>query len=221
MVVSSPSKCCNQEGIYRGVDVIALRFLKNKFSDHKSRCQFFSVLLPYCTEQDIPNDAKHFVKFKLTKDFDKMLWFIHNGGKFPAFLDSACALLGPNLPGGECDLKVSGVNLLKSMKEAEGDSFKFCNHKNLKEERISKSKKTVPQTLFQPSRGVTESSPKYVKHSREFSELNPDAVMNYEDFMEMSLNDLDLTGAQALCSEPLNKQRVGTQTVYDLDTLPL
>jgi hypothetical protein len=107
------------------------------------------------------------------------------------------------------------------MKEAEGDSFKFCNHKNLKEERISKSKKTVPQTLFQPSRGVTESSPKYVKHSREFSELNPDAVMNYEDFMEMSLNDLDLTGAQALCSEPLNKQRVGTQTVYDLDTLPL
>jgi hypothetical protein len=221
MVVSSPPKCCNQEGLYRGTDIIALRFLKNKFSDHTSRCQFFSVLLPYCTEQDIPNDAKHFVNFKLTKDLDKMLWFIHNDGKFPTFLDSACALLGPNLPGGESDLKVTGVNLLKSMKEAEDDSFKVCNHKNLKEEGISKSKMTGPQALIQPSRDVTESSHKCVKPSRGVSEMSSDVVMNYEDFMEMSLNDLDLTGAGALDPEPLNKRRVGTRAVYDLDTMAL
>jgi hypothetical protein len=221
MVVSSPPKCCNQEGLYRGADVIALRFLKNKFSDHKFRCQFFSVLLPYCTEQDIPNYAKHFVKFKLTKDLDKMLWFIHNGGKFPAFLGTACALLGPHLPGGESDLKVNGVNLLKYMKEAEGDSFKYCNHKNMKEEEISKNKMSGPQILIHPSQVVAKSSHKYVKQSSDVSEMNLDAVMNYEDFMEMSLNDLDLMGARELDPKLLNKQRIGTQAVYDLDALAL
>jgi hypothetical protein len=58
MVVSSPPKCCNQEGIFRNVDVLALRFLK-KFSKPSFRPQFFSVLMPYCTEQDIPNEAKN------------------------------------------------------------------------------------------------------------------------------------------------------------------
>lgn len=221
MVVSSPPKCCNQEGLYRGADVIALRFMKNKFSDHKSRCQFFSVLLPYCAEEDIPNDAKHFVKFKLTKDWDKMLWFIHNGGKFPAFLDSTCALLGPNLPGGESDLKVSGINLLKYMKEANGDTFQYCNHKNVREEGISKKNMIDPQTLIHPSQFLTENSQEYVKHSRNVSETNSDEVVNYEDLMGMSLNDLDLTGAQALETELINKQRIGAQAVYDLNAMVL
>ncbi|KAJ9588289.1 hypothetical protein L9F63_018341, partial [Diploptera punctata] len=32
MVISSPPKCCNEEGIFRNMDLVALRFLKEKFS---------------------------------------------------------------------------------------------------------------------------------------------------------------------------------------------
>jgi hypothetical protein len=218
MVVSSPPKCCNQEGLYRGVDIIALNFLKAKFSEG---CHFFSVLLPYCTELDIPNEAKHFQKFKLTEDLDKMLWFIHNGGKFPAFLESACALLGPEPHGGESDFKVTGVNLLKAMKQAEDDLQRVCCHKNLKGAGISTSKNTRLQTLIQPVQDVTKSSPKLVQQSSDVAKMNPDVGMNYEDLMEISLNDLDLTGAGTSYPEPLSKRRDATQEVLDLDALAL
>jgi hypothetical protein len=91
----------------------------------------------------------------------------------------------------------------------------------MREEEISRNRTTGPQTMIQPSQVVTESSPKDVKLSRDVSGMNCDAVMNYEDFMEMSLNDLDLTGARALNPELLNKQRIDTQAVYDLDALAL
>jgi hypothetical protein len=217
MVVSSPPKCCGQ-GLYRGVDIIALNFLKAKFSD---RCHFFSALLPYCTELDIPNEAKHFQKFRLTKDLDKMLWFIHNGGKFPAFMESACALLGPKLHGGESDFKVTGVDLLKAMKQAEDDLLKVCCHKNLKDEGNYASENTRFQLLIPPVQDVTKSSPKLVQQSKDVSKMNPDVGMNCEDLMGISLDGLDLTGADTLYPEPLSKQRDATQAACDLDTLAL
>ncbi|XP_021922250.1 uncharacterized protein LOC110831030 isoform X3 [Zootermopsis nevadensis] len=217
MVVSSPPKCCNQ-GLYRDVDIIAFNFLKAKFSD---RCQFFSVLLPYCTELDIPNEAKHFQKFKLTKDLDKMLWFIRNGGKFPTFMESACALLGPKVRGGESDLELSGINLLKAMKLAGDDLLKVCCHKNLKNEGNSTSEKTRLQMLIHPAQDVTNSSPKLVQQSRDVSKMNPHAEMNYEDSMEISLDYLDLSGPDTLYPESLSKRRDADQAVCDLDTLAL
>jgi len=220
MVVSSPPKCCNEEGLYRDVDVIALRFLKEKFSDRNSRCSFFSVLLPYCTLQDIPNEAKHFKKFKLTKDLDKMLWFIHNGGKFPAFVDSACALLVPKLHGDESDFKMSGVNLLEAIKEAEANLLKGCSHKKLKDKEIPESKAKRLHTLIKPVQDVTTCSSEWVKNPRDVSEMNPDMI-NFEDCLEISLNDLDLTGAGTLDPEPLSNRRYATQTVCDLSTIAL
>jgi hypothetical protein len=131
MVVSSPSKCCNQEGIFRNVDVLALRFLKEKFSKPSSRPQFFSVLMPYCTEQDIPNEAKNFRMFRLIKDFDKMLWYVHNGGRFPTVVDFARSLLGPQPGGGKSYLNERGNALLAAMKEAELDLHEVCSCKKL------------------------------------------------------------------------------------------
>lgn len=221
MVVSSPPKCCNQVGLYRDVENIALRLLKNKFSDHNFRYQVFSVLLPYCTEQDIPNEVKHFLKFRLIKDWDKMLWFIHFGGKLPAFVDSACALLGPKLPGGEPDFSVNGVNLLKCIQQAQCGSLKVCGHKNMKEEAVYKSKITRLQTLIQPVQDVTDSHSERVNCSRDVSEVNPDVVKDYEDLLEISLNDLDLTGAGTSDLELVDKQRNAMQTVYDLDAMAL
>jgi hypothetical protein len=200
------------------MDIIAFKFLKAKFSD---RCQVFSVLLPYCTKLDIPNEAKHFQKFKLTKDLDKMLWFIHNGGKFPAFMESACALLGPKLRGGKSDFKVNGVNLLKAMEQAKGDLLKICCHKTLKEEGNSTSKNTSLQMLIHPVQNVTESSPNLVQQSRYVSKTNTDVGMNYEDVMGISLDYLELKGSDTLHSESLSKPRDATQAICDLGTLAL
>jgi hypothetical protein len=221
MVVSSPPKCCSQVGLYRDAENIALRFLKNKFSDHNFRCQVFSVLLPYCTGKDIPNEAKHFRKFRLTKDWDKMLRFIHFGGKFPAFVDSACALLGPKLRGGESDFSVNGVNLLKCLQQAQRDSLKVCGHKNLKDEEVSESKVARLQTLIQPVQDVTDRHLESVNCSRDVSEVSPDMMGDFEDFLEVSLNDLDLTGAGTTDLELVDKRRNAMQTVYSLDALPL
>lgn len=220
MVVSSPPKCCSQVGLYRDVENIALRFLKNKFSDRNFRCQIFAVLLPYCTEQDIPNEAKHFLKFRLIKDWEKMLWFIHFGGKFPAFVDSACALLGPKLPGGESDFSVNGINLLHCIQQAQHDSSEDCGHKNLKEEGVSNSKITKLQTV-QPEQDVTDSYPERVECSRDISEVNLDVVKDNENLLGICLNDLDLTGAGASDLEVVAERRNATQTVYDLDAMAL
>ena len=220
MVVSSPPKCCSQVGLYRDVEDIAMRFLKNKFSDQNFRCQIFSVLLPYCTEQDIPNEAKHFLKFRLIKDWDKMLWFIHFGGKFPAFVESACALLRPKLPGGESDFSVNGINLQQCIQQAQRDSLKDCGQKNLKEEGVYDSKITRLQTV-QPEQYVTDSYPERGKCSRDISEVNVDVVKDNENLLGISLNDLDLTGAGTSGLEVVDKRRNDGQTLYNLDAMAL
>jgi len=219
MVVSSPPKCCSQVGLYRDVENIALRFLKNKISDRNFRCQIFSVLLPYCTEQDIPNEAKHFLKFRLIEEWDKVLWFIHFGGKFPAIVDSACALLQPKLPGGGSDFSVNGINLLQCIQQAQHDLLKDCGHKNPKEEGVSNSKITRFQTI-QPEQDMTDSHPERVC-SRDISEVNLDVVKDNENLLGISLNDLDLTGAGTSDLEVVDKRRNATQTVCNLDAMAL
>lgn len=221
MVVSSPPKCCSQIGLYRDVENIALRILRNKFSDQNFICQIFSVLLPYCTEQDIPDEAKHFQKFRLISDWDKMLWFIHFGGKFPAFVDSAFALLGPKLPGGESDFSVNGIKLQQCIQQAQDGSLKVCGHKNLKDEEDSNSKIPRLQTLIQPVQDVTDSHPERVRCARDVSEVNRDVVKDNEDLLGISLNDLDLTGAGTSDLETVDKRRNATQAVYDLDAMAL
>jgi hypothetical protein len=180
----------------------------------------FSALLPYCAEQDVPNEAKYFLKFRLIKDWDRMLWFIHFGGKFPAFVDSACALLRPKLPGGESDFGVNGINLLQYIQQAQHDLLKDCGHKNLKEERVSNSKITRLQTI-QAEQDVTDSHPERVKCSRDISAVNLDVVKNNENLLGISLNDLDLTGAGTSDVEVVDKRRNATQTMYNLDAMAL
>ena len=127
MVVSSPPKCCNEEGIFKNMDLVALRFLKEKFSSGSSKPLFFSVMLPYCTKKDIPDEARNLRVFKLMRDFDQMLCYIHNGGKFPSVLNSARVFIGPRQHGGKSELNVKGRVLLTALKEAEFDREKLCN----------------------------------------------------------------------------------------------
>ena len=127
MVVSSPPKCCGQQDIFRNVDVDSLQLVKRKFLEHSCRPHFFTVLLPYCTMEDIPEEATHFRRFTLTKDLDKMLWYIHNDGTLPNPLALVWIAIGPKLNGGKSDLKTKGINMLKAMELAESDLSKSCN----------------------------------------------------------------------------------------------
>ncbi|KAJ9588293.1 hypothetical protein L9F63_018345, partial [Diploptera punctata] len=89
--------------IFRNVDVDSLQLVKRKFSDHSSRPYFFTVLLPYCTPEDIPEEARHFRQISI--------WIT----------------IGPKLNGGKSDLKSKGINMLKAMELAENDLSKSCN----------------------------------------------------------------------------------------------
>ncbi|PSN52167.1 hypothetical protein C0J52_06470 [Blattella germanica] len=126
MIISSPPKCCSEEGVFRNMDLVALRFLKEMFSKNTSK-SFFSVLLPYCTEKDIPKEVQKLRVFKLTKDLDKMLWYIHNGGKAPSFVDSVKIFLDRKPHGGKSDLNIKGACLLTAFKEAGFDQVKVCS----------------------------------------------------------------------------------------------
>ncbi|CAG2057975.1 unnamed protein product, partial [Timema podura] len=127
MVVSSPST--NQfVGIYKGVDQISLKLLKEKFGNSKSGLRYFSVQLPYCSEQDIPYEASCLVprrsrcvkRFHLMQDLDNMLRYIHNRGGGPL-----CSCMGPNIPGGRAELEVNGRSLLQALDAAKAKIAKI------------------------------------------------------------------------------------------------
>jgi len=42
------------------------------------KSHFFTVLLSYCTGQDIPHEARDFKMLQVTEDLVKMLWYMHN-----------------------------------------------------------------------------------------------------------------------------------------------
>ncbi|XP_021922257.1 uncharacterized protein LOC110831033 isoform X2 [Zootermopsis nevadensis] len=221
MVVSSPPKCCNQEGIFRNVDVIALHFLKEKFSERNSRPDFFSVLMPYCTERDIPDEAKNLRMFKLTKDFDKMLRYIHNGGRFPTVMDYARTLLGPKLRGGKSDLNSRGCVLLAAMKEAEYDCVRVCNCKKLevKENDVNGIQNTryLPKLLTSSEEGnelgrnmCGSDSTDYLCESSEPLDVE----------LPFLLDDLDLTGTAQMKVEPVKNSEALLSGV-DLNSMKL
>jgi hypothetical protein len=222
MVVSSPPKCCNQEGIFRNLDVVALHFLKEMFSKRSSRPDFFSVLMPYCTEQDIPDEAKNLRMFKLTKDFDKMLWYIHNGGRFPTIMDSARTLLGPKPRGGKSDLNSRGSVLLAAMKEAEYDHIRVCNCKKLKDKEndINSIENTRCLTkLFTSS----EEGNEYERNMCSSNSTDYLFVSSEPPDVEFPflLDDLDLTGTVHMNVEPIKKNSKALLSGVDLNTMKL
>jgi hypothetical protein len=222
MVVSSPPKCCNQEGIFRNVDVVALNFLKEKFSVHSSKPKFFSVLMPYCTEQDIPDEAKNFRMFKLTRDFNKMLWYIHNDGRLPTIMDSARIFLGPKPGGGKSDLNSRGSVLLSAVKEAEYDLIRVCNCKNLnvKENDVNDTENMRHLTKLLPSNKEGDEYETNICNSSSTDYLFVSSEPLDVEFPFL-LDDLDLTGTVQMDVKPIKKNIEALQFGVDLSTLEL
>jgi len=201
MVVSSPPKCCNEEGIFRNVDVLALRLLKEKFSKPSSRPQFFSVLMPYCTEQDIPNEAKNLRMFSLMKDFNKMLWYIHNGGRLPTVVDYARSLLDPQPGGGKSYLNERGNALWAAVEEVELELLEVCNCKKLDGKRCEDY--DVENTRYVTNCQEGNECEKNVRKS-----VSTDHLLVIDEPLgtefPFSLDDLDLTGAGETDVKPKN-----------------
>lgn len=222
MVVSSPPKCCNQEGIFRNVDVVALRFFKEKFSKCNYRPQFFSILMPYCTEKDIPEEAKNLRMFKLTKDLDRMLWYIHNGGRFPTVLDSARTLLGPKLRGGKSDLNNRGNIFLAAMKEAEYDLVRGCNCKNQNVKENDNHDTEIINYLTKlraPCEGENNYERNLHKNASTDDLMASPEPLNLE--FPFLLDDLDLTGNIEMNVEPIKKNSEAVHLGFDLNTMKL
>jgi hypothetical protein len=222
MVVSSPPKCCNQEGIFRNVDVVALRFFKEKFSKRNYRPEFFSVLMPYCTEKDIPDEAKNLRMFKLTKDLDRMLWYIHNGGRFPTIVDYARTLLGPKLRGGKSDLNNRGNIFLAAMKEAEYDLVRGCDCKNRNVVENDDHDTEITRCLTK-LKALDEGGNQYERNihkiaSKDDLVASPEPLGSEFPFL---LDDLDLTGNTEENVEPMRKNSETVRLGFDLNTMEL
>jgi hypothetical protein len=221
MVISSPPKCCNQEGIFRNVDVVALRFFKEKFSKRNYRPEFFSVLMPYCTEKDIPDEAKNLRMFKLTKDLDRMLWYIHNGGRFPTVVDYARTLLGPKVRGGKSDLNSRGSIFLAALKETEYDLVRGCDcrNQNVKENDSHDTEITRCLTTF---RTTGEERNQYERNIHNNASRDDLVVSPEQHDMEFPflLDDLDLTG-NAEKMEPMKRNSEAGHLGFDLNTIEL
>jgi len=205
MVVSSPPKCCNQEGIFRNIDVLALRFLKEKFSKPSSRPQFFSVLMPYCTEQDIPNEAKNLRMFRLRKDFNKMLWYIHNGGRLPTVVDYARSLLDPQPGGGKSCLNERDNALWAAVEEVEHELLEVCNCKKLDIKRCDDY--DVENTRY-VTKLMTSCQEGNECERNIHKSVSTDHLLVIPEPLDMelpfSLDDLDLTGAGEIDIKPKN-----------------
>jgi hypothetical protein len=221
MIVSSPPKCCNQEGIFRNVDVVALHFLKEEFSKCNSRSDFFSVLMPYCTEKDIPYEAKNLRMFELMKDFDKMLWYMHNGGRFPGFMDSLRTFFGSKPRGGKSDLNRRGSSLLAAMEEAKYDCIRVCNCNKLKvrENYVSGIENSSCLTKL-----VTSSEEGNMYERNVCSSNSTDYLCESSEPLNAEfpflLEELDLTGSVQMNVEPI-KNNAALLPGFDLNTMKL
>jgi hypothetical protein len=201
------------------VDVLALHFLKEKLSKPSSKLQFFSVLMPYCSERDIPNEAKNLRMFRLMKDFNKMLWYIHNGGRLPTVVDYARSLLNPQPGGGKSDLNERGNVLLSAMQEVEPELHEVCNCKTLGIKQCDDNDVENTECLIKLITPCQEGNDCEGDKPTSVSTDHLLVIPEPPD-VEFLIEDLDLTGA----GETYVKSKNNSETLhlgFDLSTMDL
>ncbi|XP_015108561.1 uncharacterized protein LOC107035591 [Diachasma alloeum] len=92
VVLASPSLgAASVPVIYRNVDNHALRLLKENYSHRNKR--YIAVELPYCTSDEIPEEARLFKKLRLPESLDKLVKYLHNIEFVRCFTGSSQALI--------------------------------------------------------------------------------------------------------------------------------
>ncbi|GLH10112.1 Uncharacterized protein GBIM_15091 [Gryllus bimaculatus] len=134
LVISSPPRTdCLEEGLYQKVDLLALRILSNKLCDPQCKQKLLSLVLPYCSSDDIPVEAKNVRCYSFKKDWNELLWNMRCGMKsfWIPKIDYLC--YQSQVPGGDSDLRRYGKFLLDALQIAEDDVQKrnFSIHKSI------------------------------------------------------------------------------------------
>jgi len=172
--------------------------------------------MPYCTEQDIPNEAKNLRMFRLMKDFNKMLWYIHNGGRLPTVVDYARSLLDPQ-PGGLSDKG----NALWAAVEEGFELREVCNCKKLDIKRCddydAENTRYVTKLMTSCQEGNERERNIHKNASTDHLLVIPEPL-NME--LPFSLDDLDLTGAGEIDVKPKNNS-AALNLGLDLSTMKL
>ncbi|XP_066997469.2 uncharacterized protein [Anabrus simplex] len=119
MVLSSPPQVLKHEvGRHRNLGGVGLNLLAEHFCD--SDKIFISVLLSYCSEEDIPIEAKNFRRFSLLKELNEMVWFLHQRSRYPGL--SRFNLLSKCLtPSRKMKFSSQGTKLLRAFDRAAKD----------------------------------------------------------------------------------------------------
>lgn len=99
----------NSASIYLGMEAYAVSLLRHRLVQIPCMTRFLSVMLPYCSADALPMEAKNFTKFLLLDDIDKLIIFLKEDRLpfFPLHVD-----------GGKKDLPSKAPKLLEYIEEA-------------------------------------------------------------------------------------------------------
>lgn len=114
MIVASPyyKSLRLADSVYQNTDVLLLRLLKERIVSKDRTTHFFVLMLPYCSEQDIPKEAINLRRYSFPKDINKMLKFIQKDR-------SITNCLGSKIQGGRETYKLFGGKLNNAITETQ------------------------------------------------------------------------------------------------------
>lgn len=95
--------------IYLGMEAYAVSLLRHRLVQIPCMTRFLSVMLPYCSSDALPMEAKNFTKFLLLDDLDKLIIFLKED-RLPFF--------PLHVEGGKKDLSSKAPRLLECIEEA-------------------------------------------------------------------------------------------------------
>ncbi|KAF7996197.1 hypothetical protein HCN44_001829 [Aphidius gifuensis] len=97
LIATSPppsSSCDNTNSastIYQNLDNHLLRLVRENYS--KNNKKYMKIVFPYCSQNDIPEEARLFKKFTIPDNLDKMIRYIYQSNKLKLFGKSSKDLI--------------------------------------------------------------------------------------------------------------------------------
>lgn len=111
IVFASPPNTATKisTSMYLGMEAYAVSLLRHRLVQIPCMTRFLAVMLPYCSSDALPTEAKNFTKFLLLDDLDKLIIFLKED-RLPFF--------PLHVEGGKKDLPSKAPQLLEYIEEA-------------------------------------------------------------------------------------------------------
>lgn len=211
MVVASPYQKYLRlaDSVYKNTDVLLLRLLQERLSSRDHKTKFFVLMLPYCTDKDIPSEAINLIKFSFPENLNKMLRYIHNKNSF-----ADC--IGLEIQGGKENYKLFGAQLNNSITETQITLKKNkLEYEKIISEMQSEKDSNIKETLL-PRLKREKSEQFKLKERRTVVEIAEDIFSEFPG----RLDDLNLSGEESECLVEPHK-RCSRNEIVNLDILDL